>query len=181
MKILKNICAIFALALLCPFLNFGQAPTLGTAHTFSIFTSAGAFHNTGISTMTGDIGTNVGVLDGFPPGIVVGNIHIADPITAAVNTDLLMAYADLASRICSDVIGVTLGNDQTLTPGVYCTGAASTLNGNLTFDGEDDANGIFIIQINGAFATTVNSTITLINGASAVSYTHLTLPTSDLV
>ncbi|MBK6375304.1 MAG: DUF3494 domain-containing protein [Saprospiraceae bacterium] len=34
-------------------------------------------------------------------------------------------------------------------------------------DGADDESSIFIFQVNGAFATTVNSTITLINGAKA--------------
>lgn len=167
MKFFKNYCAFIALALLCPFSNYAQAPPMGTAYNFAIFTSAGDFHNLGTSTITGDIGTNVGVLDGFPPGIVVGSIHTIDPVTVQAAADLGVAYADLATRTCNNVIGVTLGNDQILFPGVYCTGAASTLNGNLTLDGADDESSIFIFQVNGAFANTVNSTITLINGAKA--------------
>ena len=74
MKFFKNYCAFIALALLCPFSNYAQAPPMGTAYNFAIFTSAGDFHNLGTSTITGDIGTNVGVLDGFPPGLLLRHL-----------------------------------------------------------------------------------------------------------
>ena len=64
------------------------------------------------------------------------------------------------------VTGTTLGSGQTLTKDVYILGAASTLNGELILDAEGDPDAIFIFQIDGAFTTTVGSTVTLINGAS---------------
>lgn len=51
------------------------------------------------------------------------------------------------------VIGTTLGNNQVLTPNIYCLGAASSLNGDLILDGEGDPNAIFIFKINGALST----------------------------
>jgi len=64
------------------------------------------------------------------------------------------------------VLGVALGNNQTLTPNIYCTGAASTLTGNLTLDGQGNPNAVFIFKIDGAFAATTNTNILLINSAN---------------
>jgi Ice-binding-like len=66
-----------------------------------------------------------------------------------------------------------LGNGQILpnpvapSPHIYCLGGASTLNGELILDGQGDPNALFIFQINGAFASSVNSKVTLRNGATA--------------
>ncbi|MDQ3142183.1 MAG: ice-binding family protein, partial [Bacteroidota bacterium] len=61
---------------LAPYIIFAQLPpNLGAAGSFAVFTSAGAFANAGNTVITGDIGTNVGAFSGFPPGIVIGNIH----------------------------------------------------------------------------------------------------------
>ncbi len=155
------------LVFLHPLTTNAQLPNLGTAERFVLFTSAGAVENTGISVFNGDIGTHVGAITGFgPPTVVNGSIEQANGITAQVALDLENAYNQLASLTCGAVIDVTLGNGQILTPGIYCTGAASTLIGNLIIDGEGDNSAIFIIQIDGAFASADLSTITLINGAS---------------
>ena len=50
----------------------GQIPPLGTTSTFAVFTAAGAINNISPTTVTGDLGTNVGAYNGFPPGIVLG-------------------------------------------------------------------------------------------------------------
>ncbi len=147
-------------------LNYAQAPNLGTASTFALFTSAGAFNNTGASIITGDIGTNVGVFSGFPPGIVFGQTHVADAVSAVVAADVQLAYNSLAGVTCGVVLGVGLGNNQTLAPNVYCIGGAATLNGNLVLDGQNNPNALFIFQINGALATGTFASVTLINGAS---------------
>ena len=145
--------------------NFGQtAPTLGTTSSFALFTAGGAFSVTGASSVTGNVGTNVGAFTGFPPGSLVGQIHVADLVSAQAATDVAVAYSDLTQG--GTVIGVGLGNGQVLLPGVYQTGAASTLNGNLTLDGGGDPNALFIIRIGGAFATGASSTVSLINSAS---------------
>jgi len=143
-----------------------QAPDLGTTSTFAMFTAVGAFNNDGATVVTGDIGTNVGAFTGFPPGVVVGSIHVADVISAQAAIDVASAYADLFSLTCGQVIGTTLGGGQILTPDIYCMGAASVLNGNLILDGQCDPNAFFIFQIDGALSTTVSSSVTLTNGAS---------------
>jgi hypothetical protein len=127
-------------ASLCTISNYtlAQAPDLGAASSFAVFTGAGAFTNDGASLITGDIGTDVGAFTGFPPGVVIGDIHVADAESAAAAIAVTDAYADLAGLTCGQVIGTTLGNDQILTPDIYCLGAASNLNGDLILDGEDD-------------------------------------------
>ncbi len=154
---------------LIPSFCFGQAPNLGTAANFALFTAAGAINNTGASTIvTGDVGTNAGAFNAFPPGTLIGTSHVADVISAQAATDVALAYGSISPLACGPggVIGVGLGGGQLLTPNVYCLGGASTLTGNLTLDGQGDPNALFIFKINGAFATAVNSSITLINGAS---------------
>ena len=163
--LLQNLLLAFILILM-PKASFSQAPDLGVATSFAAFTAAGAFDNLGPSSIIGDIGTHVGAFSGFPPGVVMGDIHVADAVSAQAAVDVDAAYGAVAALTCGAVIGVTLGNGQTLTPNIYCTGAASTLNGNLTLNGQGDPDALFIFQIDGAFATSTFSSVTLINGAS---------------
>ena len=147
--------------------SFAQSPNLGAAANFALFTSAGELTNVGASIVNGDIGTYVGALTGFPPGIVIGDIYpVGHPLLAQAAIDLELAYMDLASRPCDIVLGTPFGNGQTLNPGVYCIGGAATMNGELILDGLGDPDALFIFQIGGAFSTSGNSSITLINGAS---------------
>lgn len=151
--------------LLMPQALFGQTPNLGTASNFAMFTSVGTFHNVGTTYITGDIGTNSGAFSGFTSGFVVGNTHLADPVAAQAAIDLNIAYNDLSALTCGSVLGVGLGTRQTLTPNVYCIGAASTLNGFLTLDAQSNPNAVFIIKIDGGLTTTASSNVVLINGA----------------
>ncbi|WP_185974349.1 ice-binding family protein [Litoribacter populi] len=151
-----------------PNVIFGQttAPNLGTASSFGVFTGAGAITNDGNTVVNGDLGTFAGAITGFPPGIVTGTIYpVGDPYLNGVRADVEAAYTDLSNRTCGTVLTTPLGNGQILTPGVYCIGSAATLEGGLILDAQGDPNAIFIIQIGGAFSTSANSTITLINGA----------------
>jgi hypothetical protein len=145
---------------------YAQPVNLGSASSFAVFTAAGAFSNDGTTMVTGDIGTNVGAFAGFPPGIVIGSIHVADPVTAQAATDLALAYGQLIAMNCGQVLGTTLGNGQILAPNIYCLGAASVLNGDLILDGGCDPDAIFVFQIDGALATNVLSNVILINSAS---------------
>lgn len=146
--------------------HFGQAPNLGTASSFALFTSTGAFGNISFTNISGDIGSNEGALTGFPPGTIDGLIHMEDFASAQAATDVAVAYSDLSGTTCGTVIGTTLGNGQVLIPGIYCQGAASTLNGNLTLDGQGDPDALFIIKIGGALSTSIKSNVILINSAS---------------
>lgn len=157
---------MIACMLLClPQSNFGQAPNLGSASNFALFTAVGAFNNTGATIVIGDVGTHVGLFNAFPEGTLIGQIHVADPVSAQAAIDLNSAYGYLNTLICDSVIGTTLGNNQVLEPKVYCLGAASVLNGNLILDGQGNSNSVFIFKINGAFSSGVSSHIVLINDA----------------
>ena len=152
--------------LLIPLLSIGQAPNLGASSSFALFTAAGAFTNNGASQVKGDIGTNVGAFTGFPPGTVIGAVHLADPITAQAADDLGTAYGTLSGLTCGEVIGTTLGGGQMLAPNIYCLGAASSLNGELILNGAGDPSSIFIFKIGGALSTSTLAKVTLTNGAS---------------
>lgn len=148
-----------------PMITFGQAPNLGITSGFAAFTAVGAFGNIEATNITGNIGTNAGALTGFLPGVVTGQIYVADSVTLQATTDASIAYSYLDGMTCDTIIGTTLGNNQVLAPKVYCMGAPSTLNGNLILDGQGNPNALFIFKINGAFSTTSLSTITLIDSA----------------
>ena len=146
--------------------SYSQSPNLGTVSNFALFTSSGAFENTGATKVIGDIGNNVGTFSGFPEGTVVGSIHCIDAVSAQAANDVDVVYNYVSTLTCGSVLGSTLGNNQILTPNVYCIGEASTLVGNLVFDAQGNADAIFIIQINGALSSAIHSTITLQNDAS---------------
>lgn len=149
-----------------PKINFAQVPALGRASTFALFTSAGAFSNSGTSVITGDIGTNAGALTGFPPGTLSGNIYIADSVTTLAATNLGTAYTSLSTLTCDTTIGASLGNGQILTPKVYCITTLATINGNLTLNALGNPNAVFIIKVNGALSTGISAKILLINSAN---------------
>ncbi|MES2779731.1 MAG: ice-binding family protein [Bacteroidota bacterium] len=166
---MKNTLLSFTILLLMitlPKIHFGQAPALGRVATFALFTSGGAFTNTGPSVITGDIGTNVGALTGFPPGSVTGTIHVADSVTALAATNLGTAYTSLNTLTCDSTIGATMGNGQILTPKVYCITTLATINGNLTLNALGNPNAIFVIKVNGALSTGTSTKILLINSAN---------------
>lgn len=156
---------LFTLLFLFPALTFGQAPPLGTAASFALFTAVGAFGNAGASTITGNIGTDAGAFTGFPPGTVTGQIQVQNTASAQAAADVRTAYSALSAVSCGTTIGVNLGG-QILIPNTYCTGAAATLNGTLTLDGQGDPNSLFIFNIDGALSTGAAASVVLINAAT---------------
>ena len=142
-----------------------QAPNLGAASSFGVFTAVGAFNNTGNTLIVGDAGTNVGAYADSPT--ITGTLHVADATSADAATDLATAYSDLFNLTCDSVIGTTLGSNQILSPNIYCLGAASTLSGVLYLDAQNDSTALFIFQIDGAFSAASFSNVVLINSASS--------------
>lgn len=155
---------VLALAAL-PKLNYAQAPPLGTAANFVLFSTDGAVSNTGISQFTGNIGTNSGSSTAF--GNVNGVMHDNDGASAQCAADLLVAYNQLNSTIPTLFPAPLLGNGATLIAGVYSIGSTASLNLDLILDAEGNSNAVFIFQIQGAFSTNASSQIKLINGAMA--------------
>jgi hypothetical protein len=148
-----------------PSLLSAQAPSLGTAADFVLFSSNGAVTNSGISLLTGNIGSNNGAVTGF--GNVNGVMHSGDGATLTCAGDLLTAYTLLDNAIPTFFPAPLLGNGDTLEAGVYSITANTSLNLNLYLDALGDPNAVFIFQIEAPFSTNPASEIKLINGAQA--------------
>ena len=146
-------------------ITFAQAPPLGTAANFALFTSVGANFNTGISHVTGNVGTNSGSTTGY--GNVNGQMHDNDLVSGQCSTDLLTAYGQLNSATPTFFPAPLLGNGQSLNAGVYSVAGAATLSNTLTLNGQGNANAVFIIQISGPLSTNAGSKVILINNAKA--------------
>lgn len=162
-KLLKPLAA--ALLLLISYQNFAQAPTLGTAANFVLFSANGAVSNSGISHLTGNVGTNNGSSTAF--GNVDGGMHDADIVSAQCAADLLIAYNQLNATIATLFPAPLLGNGQVLTPGIYSISSASVLNLDLTLNALGDPNAVFIIKIQGSLSANASSKVKLINSAQA--------------
>jgi len=85
------------------------APTVGTEQAFAVLAGS-TVTNTGPSVITGNLGVNPGTaITGFPPGIVTGVKHSADPHSLQAQSDTTILYDDLASQPCtSNVTGQDL-------------------------------------------------------------------------
>lgn len=153
-----------------PVLTGPIAPDLNSAICYTIFSSNGAVANTGTTNLTGDVGTNVGLTTGFDPLLVNGMIHpIPDTSTNAAAQDLLLAYTYI-NTLPFDIqllYPAQFGNDLVLTPHTYLLNAATALTGDIYLNGQDNEDAVFVIQINGAFSTSTNSKVILINGTQA--------------
>ena len=161
-----------AALLVLPQLGFGQAPPpLGVASSFALFTAVGAVKNAGPTVINGDIGTNSGAFEGFPPGVVNGNIHVADTYSTQAATAVQNAYGYYSTNFpCSSAISRTVYGGTppvTLAPGSYCVGTATTLAGTLILDAGGVANAKFYLAVNGALTTAENSVVLLRGGATA--------------
>jgi len=153
-----------------PFLTGPALPILNSAGCYGIFTSNGPCTNTSITHVTGDVGTNLGTTTGFNPLFVTGIIHgVPDGSTAACATDQLNVYNYL-NGLAYDIellYPAQFGRNLVLTPHTYIMKAAATLTDTLILNGENNPNAVFVIKVNGMFATTVNSKVRLINGAQS--------------
>jgi len=162
----KSLIYITALALvMLPRLAFAQAPNLGTASSFVLFSSNGAVSNSGSSHITGNVGTNNGSSTAF--GNVNGHMHDNDGASALCSADLLNAYNQLDAAVPAFFPSQLLGNGQSLNAGVYAISGNASLNLELILNGQNNPNAVFIIQIDGALSANASSKVTLINGAQA--------------
>ncbi len=149
----------------CPYANSAQAPTLGSVANFVLFSANGAVSNTGISQITGNVGSNNGSSTGF--GNVNGVMNDGDTASVHCAADLLVAYNQLNGATPTAHPAALLGNGDTLNAGVYSISSATTLNADLYLNAQGDANAVFIFQIQGSLSTNASSKIKLINGALA--------------
>ena len=166
---MKNQSALLVAATACLLcfanINFAQAPNLRTSGNFVLFSSVGAVGNTGISQLTGNIGTNSGAITSF--GNVNGVMHNADSVTAKCVIDLEDAWYQLDTSTITATHAPVLGNGDTLYAGVYSIAAAGSLVSDLTLDAQGNPDAVFIFKTGGAFTTAASSTVNLVNGALA--------------
>jgi gliding motility-associated-like protein len=152
-------------------LNGPSAPALASIDCYATFTSIGANTNTGTSTITGDVGTNSGLTIGYNPLLVSGMIHpVPDASTAAAAADLAIAYNYLSGLAPGNIellFPAQFGHNLELTPHIYLMNSAVTFTDTVILNAQGNANAVFVIIVNGAFNTNVNSMVTLINGAQA--------------
>jgi hypothetical protein len=138
---------------------------------FILFTVSGAVANTGISNVTGNIGSNLGVISGFGlPSILNGTIENANTITAQASLDLVAACVQLQA------IPATITNHpgiygniniETIFPGVYSSAGAVSIAETLVLDAQGDPDAMFIFKIGGALTSVAGATVELANGATS--------------
>jgi hypothetical protein len=139
------------------------AVNLGTAATYSVL-MGGALTNAGVTTLSGDLGfspagaiTNSGTLN------VTGTTRNGGTDALQAMTDMQAAYNDAAGRTSNGPFPGTAGGRYIA--GVYTIAGASAPVGDITLDGENNPNSVFIFQIDGALAPGANNRIILVNGA----------------
>ncbi|MFI5148840.1 MAG: ice-binding family protein [Bacteroidia bacterium] len=148
-----------------PYRSYAQAPPMGTTVNFVLFSSVGAVSNTGISQLTGDVGTNSGSSTAF--GNVNGQMHDNDLVSGQCAADLNTAYLALNAAIPTFFPAPLMGNGQILNAGIYSIASPAVLNLSLTLDGQGNPNAVFIIKIQGAFSTNAGAKVHLVNQAKA--------------
>jgi hypothetical protein len=139
---------------------------LGTADSFSVL-GGSTVTNTGPSVLNADLGLSPGsAITGFPPGTVHGTIHKNDAVASQAKSDLVIAYNDAAGRSSTSSVAGDLAG-LTLTSGVYTSASSLGLSGDLTLDGQNDPNSVFVFQAGSTLTTGSASRVQLINGAQA--------------
>ncbi|HEY2955614.1 MAG TPA: ice-binding family protein [Candidatus Eisenbacteria bacterium] len=146
------------------------APNLGAARVFAVL-GASTVTNAGASVITGDLGLSPGIsVTGFPPGILVGTLHVSDSTAAQAQLDLTTAYNDAAGRTLDAIVLAGNLGGQTLAPGLYkSTSSLEISSGDLTLDAQGDANAVFIFQMGSTLVTTTGRKVILAGGAQAAN------------
>jgi len=142
-------------------------PGLGKAAPYGILAGSTVTCAGAPGTINADVGVFPGsTTTGFPPCTITGATHLADPTSDSAQQALTVVYNSLAGMACGTVISADLGG-TTITPGVRCSTSSVGVTGTVTFDGQGNANALFIIQAASTLTTGTSANIALINGAQA--------------
>jgi len=155
-----------------------QAPTLGNVSSFALFSSNGNVNNTGLSHLTGNVGTHNGAISNF--GNVDGVLHDTNSTSADAANSLTITCIEIHETTSDFFPGPELGNGQILQAGTYFIGESTLLNNILTLDGEENPEAVFIFQIQSPFSSTEGAQVALINGAQACNVFWLVYGTINL-
>jgi type VI secretion system secreted protein VgrG len=142
---------------------YGPTVNLGTTAPFAILAHT-TITNTGLTSITGDVGLDTGSISDLGTLTINGARHIADAVAIQAQTDLIAAYNDAASRTPTLLNNTELGT-RTLGPGVYNSGGVLQITGTLTLDAQGDPNAVFIFQSTASLVTAAGSNVNLINQA----------------
>ena len=146
-------------------LSYSQTANLGILTSFEAFTAEGGVTNTG-GTVTGDVGTNLGIISGLELPSYTDNKYNANDVTDQARKDLLRLYIHLNDKFVDfpATHAAAFGN-ETLTPGVYSIGSAGSIGGALVLEG--GPNDFFIIKMAGAMTVGAGATVTLTGGVQS--------------
>ena len=142
---------------------------LGEASPYAIlaFNTVTNVNNVG-TIVTGDLGISPGAaLVGFPPGVVVGDIHAGDVPAADAQVDLLAAYNDAVGHLGAAVLPADLSG-LTMAPGLYANATSVMLTtGEVTLDALGDSDAVFLFQMGSTLTTSPGTAVVLSGGAQA--------------
>jgi hypothetical protein len=94
-------------------------------------------------------------------------MHVTDPTAAQGELDLTIAYNYAANLLGAAVLPGELSG-LTFTPGLYNNASTVMLSaGNVTLDGQGNANAVFIFQIGSTLTTSGSTQVVLAGGAQA--------------
>ena len=146
------------------------APNLGAAGEFVVL-AASTVTNAGPSVITGNLGLSPGIsVTGFPPGVLMGTLHISDSTATQAQLDLTTAYNDAAGRTLGAIaLAGNLGG-MTLAPGLYkSTSSLEISSGDLTLDAQGDPSAVYIFEMGSTLVTTTGRKVILAGGAQAAN------------
>jgi hypothetical protein len=149
-------------------LSFSQTLELGILTTFEAYTGTGAVANGG-ALLTGDVGSDVGIISGCVAPAFSGNVYNDDAVTEQCKVDLFRMYIHLNDLFVTypGTHAPAFGAGESISPGVYYTGGAGSVGGVLNLDGGGDPNAYFIIKSNGALTIAAGATVNLVNGTQS--------------
>jgi len=159
------------LLLALPKTNFSQTNStlnLGILTSFEAYTGAGGISNGAGATLTGDVGTNDGIISGFGAGYT-GTTYNANASTAQCRADLFRVYIHLNDLFVNfpSTHAPAFGGGETITPGVYSIGGAGSIGEVLTLDGGGNPNAFFVIKFYGAMTVGAGAVVNLTNGTKS--------------
>jgi len=164
---LKNVILASTLFLIPTIIVAQTPPPLGVSEQFVLFTSIGALEESGVSSIVGDVGSNIGLVT-VCGGCIIGTLHSpSNSTTAQCAIDVTAAWDNINAQPAGTLLGAQLGNGQVLSPAIYLLAGASTAIGTLTLDGGGNPDACFIFKMDGAFSAAASTTIILTNGTKA--------------